>query len=242
MSLAILPVCQTCLHFQFWSAFGPKHGITGLGYTRPMYRWIMDPRVSAEPLKGNRSGAGRRWDGMMSGMLEPCYKALDRTLRLLVSLISNIFTPFQTTDLERQSPIRDISPLFLIEVSYTHQQRWLAVSSQQLLSLQLPLSRLPLPQTTQRHRRSNTAMRLKRSPTHPQPQNTVRIDLLLVSLKHQLTSTSNPSRGPARALWWCSSILIPSRISLAALGIEPSPKAVTRKHERQIEARLARLS
>ena len=176
VSLAILPVCQTCLHFQFWSAFGPKHGITGLGYTRPMYRWIMDPRVSAEPLKGNRSGAGQRWDGM-SGMLEPCYKALDRTLRLLVSLISNIFTPFQTTDLERQSPIRDISPLFLIEVSYTHQQRWLAVSSQQLLSLQLPLSRLPLPRTTQRHRRSNTAMRSKRSPTHLRAQNTVRIDL-----------------------------------------------------------------
>ena len=120
MSLAILPVCQTCLHFQFWSAFGPKHGITGLGYTRPMYRWIMDPRVSAEPLKGNRSGAGRRWDGMMSGMLEPCYKALDRTLRLLVSLISNIFTPFQTTDIERRSPIRDIFPLSLTEVSYIH--------------------------------------------------------------------------------------------------------------------------
>jgi hypothetical protein len=120
VSLAILPVCQTCLHFQFWSAFGPKHGITGLGYTRPMYRWIMDPRVSAEPLKGNRSGAGQRWDGMMSGMLEPCYKALDRTLRLLVSLISNIFTPFQTTDIERRSPIRDIFPLSLTEVSYIH--------------------------------------------------------------------------------------------------------------------------
>jgi hypothetical protein len=170
-----------------------------------------------------------------------------RTLRLLVSLISNIFTSFQTTDLERRSPIRDISPLFyssLTEVSYIPgpQQRWLAVSSEQLLSSQLSLPRLPLPQITQRLQPSLTATQPTMLPTRQRPQNTVRIDLLLVLLKHQLTSTSNTSRGPTRALRWRSGIFIPSRISLAALGFKPSTKAVTRKHKRQIEAWLAQRS
>jgi hypothetical protein len=164
-----------------------------------------------------------------------------------VSLISNIFTPFQTTDLERQSPIRDTFPLFhssLTEVSYIPgpKQRWLAVSSEQLLSSQLSLPHLPLPQITQRLQPSHTATQPMMSPTHLRPQNTVRIDPSLVSFEHLLTSTSNASRSSTRALRWRSSIFIPSRISLATLRIEPPPKAVPRKHKRQIEARIARLS
>jgi hypothetical protein len=164
-----------------------------------------------------------------------------------VSLISNIFTPFQTTDLERQSPIRDTFPLFhssLTEVSYIPgpQQRWLAVSSEQLLSSQLSLPHLPLPQITQRLQPSRTATQPTMLPTHLRPQSTVGIDSSLVSLEHPLTSNSNTSRGSTRALRWRSSIFIPSRISVATLRIKPSPKAVTRKHKRQIEARLAQLS
>jgi hypothetical protein len=42
-----------------------------------MYRWIMDPRVSAEPLKRNRSGMGQLWEDQCANwMLKPCYKAM----------------------------------------------------------------------------------------------------------------------------------------------------------------------
>jgi hypothetical protein len=55
VSLAILPVCQTCAHFQSWSAFGPKHGITDLGYTRLLgYQCADGCRILAYPLSLRR--------------------------------------------------------------------------------------------------------------------------------------------------------------------------------------------